>query len=52
MRKRDQFHHWCIGPVPATAGEKKAGEVEDPQAFDRAGLLFDGPPGMAGLPFV
>jgi hypothetical protein len=26
--------------------------VENPQVPDHAGLLFDGPPGMAGLPFV
>jgi len=31
---------------------KKAGVVETLQALDHAGLLFDGPPGKAGLSFV
>ena len=30
---------------------KKAGVAERPEAFDHAGLLFDGPPGTAGSPF-
>ena len=32
--------------------EKKAGVVENPQVLDHAGLLFDGPSGMAEVPFV
>ncbi len=39
-------------PIPAIADEKKAGVVEDPQVPDHAGLLFDGPPAMAGLSLV
>ena len=42
----------CLRPCHVTASEKKAGVVEDPQVLDHAGLLFDGPPGKAGLPFV
>jgi hypothetical protein len=46
-----------IGPLPggrrrATASEKKAGVVERPGVFDHAGILVDGPPGTAGLPFT
>jgi len=26
--------------------------AERPEAFDHAGLLVDGPPGMAGLPLL
>jgi hypothetical protein len=32
--------------------KKKTGVVEDNHVYNHAGLLFDGPPGMAGLPFV
>jgi hypothetical protein len=31
---------------------KKADVVEHPQVFDHVGLLFDEPPGLAGLPFI
>jgi len=31
---------------------KKNGVVEHPKAFDHAGLLVNGPPGSAGLPFI
>jgi hypothetical protein len=31
---------------------KKAGVVEHPQVSDHAGLLFDEPPGQAGLLFI
>ena len=34
------------------AVKKKAGVVENPQVLDHAGLLFDGPSGMAEVPFV
>jgi hypothetical protein len=30
---------------------KKADVVEHPQVFDHVGLLFNRPPGTAGLPF-
>jgi hypothetical protein len=39
------------GGPRATASEKKAGVVEHPEVFDRAGLLVNEPPGMPGLPF-
>jgi hypothetical protein len=32
--------------------QKKAGVIEHLQAFDHAGLLFNEPPGQAGLPFI
>jgi hypothetical protein len=35
----------------ANESEKKAGVVEHPGVFDHAGLLVNGPPGTAGLPF-
>jgi hypothetical protein len=38
-------------PARATAGEKKADVVEHPWVFDHVGLLVNGPPGTAGLPF-
>jgi len=41
-----------IAGVPRCRRQKKTGVVEHPQVFDHAGLLIDGPPGMAGLPFV
>jgi hypothetical protein len=31
---------------------KKADVVEHPEAFDHVGLLFNRPPGRAGLPFI
>jgi hypothetical protein len=31
--------------------KKKAGMAEHPEVFDHAGLLVNGPPGTAGLPF-
>jgi hypothetical protein len=31
---------------------KKAGVPEHPEAFEHAGLLFDGPPNTAGMPFI
>ena len=44
-------HSWRSGPSRAAESEK-AGVVERPEAFDHAGLLIDGPPGPAGLPFI
>jgi hypothetical protein len=35
----------------ARPSEKKAGVVEHPEVFDHAGILVNGPPGPAGLPF-
>jgi hypothetical protein len=32
-------------------GTKKADVVEHPEGFDHVGLLFNGPPAQAGLPF-
>ena len=32
--------------------KKKAGVVEHPEVFDHAGLLVNGPPGNAGVPFI
>jgi hypothetical protein len=32
--------------------KKKAGVVEHPEVFDHAGLLINGPPGKAGVPFI
>ena len=40
-----------LGPSHATASEKKAGVAEHPEVFDHAGILVNGPPGTAGLPF-
>jgi hypothetical protein len=42
--------HWRPSDVSASA--KKAGVVEGPGVLNHAGLLFDGPPGLAGMPFV
>ena len=42
--------HWRPSHVSASA--KKAGVVEGPEVLNHAGLLFDGPPGLAGMPFV
>ena len=35
-----------------TKSAKKTGVVESPKALDHAGLLFNEPPGAAGLPLV
>jgi len=32
--------------------QKKADAVEHPEVFDHVGLLFNQPPGMAGLLFI
>ena len=34
------------------AGNKKADVMEHPWVFDHVGLLVNGPPGAAGLPFI
>jgi hypothetical protein len=38
--------------VSASPRTKKADAVERPKAFDHVGLLFNKPPGRAGLPFI
>jgi hypothetical protein len=43
---------FAMNPVLSTAGEKKAGVAEHPEVFRHAGLLVNGPPGTAGLPFI
>ena len=35
----------------ANGSQKKADVAENPEVFDHVGLLVNGPPGMAGLPF-
>ena len=37
---------------PRMRKRKKTGVVEGHQILNHAGLLFDGPPGISGLPFV
>jgi hypothetical protein len=34
------------------APKKKADVIKYHQVFDHVGLLFNGPPGTAGLPFI
>jgi hypothetical protein len=34
------------------SASKKADVVKYPEAFDHVGLLFNEPPGTAGLPFI
>jgi hypothetical protein len=38
--------------IIGVAGTKKADVVECCKTFDHAGLLVNGPPGTAGLPFI
>jgi uncharacterized membrane protein YagU involved in acid resistance len=38
--------------VLAPPKTKKADVVEHPEVFDHVGLLVNGPPGAAGLPFI
>ena len=37
--------------LPILEGKKKADVAETPEGFDHVGLLFNQPPGTAGLPF-
>ena len=37
---------------PGHRKQKKADVAEHPEVFDHVGLLVNGPPGMAGLPFI
>jgi hypothetical protein len=36
---------------PLESATKKADVAEHPEVFDHVGLLVNGPPGTAGLPF-
>jgi hypothetical protein len=38
--------------MPFRVERKKAGVVEYPWVFRHAGLLVNGPPGMAEVPFI
>jgi hypothetical protein len=40
------------GLEPPDKRKKKADVVEHPEAFNHVGLLFNEPPGWAGLPFI
>jgi hypothetical protein len=42
--------HWV--PPCCIDSEKKADEVEHLEVFDPVGILVNGPPGTAGLPFI
>ena len=42
---------FCFAAVGARK-TKKADVVEHPEVFHHVGLLFNGPPGTAGLPFI
>ena len=37
--------------MPPRRGKKKADVAEHPEGFDHVGILFNQPPGTAGLPF-
>ena len=39
-------------PVPRAGASEKKADVIEPIEFDHVGLLVNGPPGMAGLPFI
>jgi hypothetical protein len=38
--------------LAASTAKKKADEVEHLEVFDPVGILVNGPPGTAGLPFI
>ncbi len=40
-----------VATGPRYHERKKAGVAEHPEGFDHAGILVNGPTGMAGLPF-
>ncbi len=52
VRLLDLVSRWSQRPSDVSSGNKKAGVIENPQVPNHAGLLFDGPPAIAGLPFV
>ena len=39
-------------PSQESRAKKKADVVEFPEGFDHVGLLFNGLPGLTGLPFI
>ena len=41
-----------MGPSRVGVNDKKADVVEHPRVFDHVGLLFNEPPGTAGLPLI
>jgi hypothetical protein len=41
-----------VGYCFLSVATKKADVVEHPEVFDHVGLLFNGLPGTAGLPFI
>ena len=41
-----------MGPPRVGVNDKKADVVEHPRVFDHVGLLFNEPPGTAGLPLI
>jgi hypothetical protein len=41
----------CLSALDASGVIKKADAAEHPEAFSHVGLLVNGPPGTAGLPF-
>lgn len=43
---------WFLGRPKSATENKKADAVERPEAFDRVGLLANGSPGTAELPFI
>jgi hypothetical protein len=43
---------FLVSAIVFGARKKKAGMVEHPEVFDHAGLLINGPPGKAGVPFI
>jgi hypothetical protein len=49
VRRSQAASSASIRPPPRA---KKNGVAEHPEVFDHAGLLVNGPPGMAGLPFI
>ena len=45
-------YSWLLAVERGNRERKKTGVVENPQVLNHAGLFFDGPPGIGGLPFV
>jgi hypothetical protein len=43
---------FVLGGRDRPAPQKKTDVVEHPQVFDHVGLLVNGPPGRAELPFI
>ena len=49
LRVRPVSRHCCLSSVRPT---KKADATQHPRVLNHVGLLFNGPPGTAGLPFI